>query len=67
MSFSSDGKMLVAQGGAPEWNLVLWVWEKSKVAATIKTTNQQGAPIYSVSPREPTMEGGGKRGEELGG
>lgn len=49
LSFSPDGKMLVAQGGAPEWNLVLWVWEKSKVAAAMKTTNQQGAPLYSVS------------------
>lgn len=49
MAFSPDGKLLLAQGGAPEWNLVLWVWEKSKVAATIKTTNQQGLPVSSVS------------------
>ena len=49
MSFSSDGKMLLAQGGAPEWNLMLWVWEKSKVSASVKTTNQQGSPVYSVS------------------
>jgi hypothetical protein len=48
MSFSADGKMLLAQGGAPEWNLVLWVWEKSKVAATVKTTNQAGHAIYNV-------------------
>lgn len=49
MSFSADGKSLIAQGGAPEWNLTQWVWEKSKVAATMKTTNQQGAPVYNVS------------------
>lgn len=49
MSFSADGKMLLAQGGAPEWNLVLWVWEKGKVISTVKSTNQQNAPIYSVS------------------
>lgn len=49
MAFSPDGKMLIAQGGAPEWNLVLWIWEKSKVQATVKTTNQQGSPIYSVA------------------
>lgn len=49
LSFSPDGKMLIAQGGAPEWNLVLWIWEKSKVQATVKTTNQQGSPIYSVA------------------
>jgi hypothetical protein len=49
MCFSADGKMLLAQGGGPEYNLVLWVWEKSKVAAVAKTTNQQGSPIYTVS------------------
>ena len=53
LSFSSDGKMLLAQGGAPEYNLVLWVWEKSKVAAVAKTTNQQGSPVYSVSAMLP--------------
>ena len=50
LSFSADGKMLLAQGGAPEYNLVLWVWEKSKVAAVVKTTNQQASPVHSVSP-----------------
>ncbi|GFH32507.1 uncharacterized protein HaLaN_31739, partial [Haematococcus lacustris] len=47
LAFSADGKMLLAQGGAPEWNLVLWVWEKSKVAASIKTTNQQSSPLHN--------------------
>ena len=49
LSFSADGKMLLAQGGAPDYNVVLWVWEKSKVAAVAKTTNQQGSPVHSVS------------------
>lgn len=49
LSFSADGKMLLAQGGGPEYNLVLWIWEKSKVAAVAKTTNQQGSPVYHVS------------------
>jgi len=48
LSFSADGKMLLAQGGAPEYNLVLWVWEKSKVAAVTKTTNKQGLPVHNV-------------------
>ncbi len=56
LAFSADGKMLLAQGGAPEWNLVLWVWEKSKVAATLKTTNQQGLPVTSVSDQVPTFQ-----------
>lgn len=49
LSFSGDGKTLIAQGGAPEWNLVLWVWEKSKVGSVVKTTNQQGVPMFGVS------------------
>lgn len=49
LSFSADGKMLLAQGGGPDYNLVLWVWEKSKVAAVAKTTNQQGSPVHSCA------------------
>lgn len=49
MAFSPDGRLLAVQGGAPEWNLVLWVWEKSKVVASVKTTNAAGNPIYQVS------------------
>jgi len=48
LSFSADGKLLLAQGGGPEWNMVLWVWEKSKIAGTVKTTNQQGLPVFAV-------------------
>ncbi|GMH45741.1 hypothetical protein BSKO_13704 [Bryopsis sp. KO-2023] len=57
LSFSHDGKLLAAQGGAPEWNLLLWLWEKSKVASTIKTTNQQGNPVYHClfSPSETSI------------
>ena len=40
MSFSPDGKLLVTQGGAPEWHLVLWQWEKAKVTALVKASNQ---------------------------
>eukprot|EP00198_Chlamydomonas_reinhardtii_P011942 XP_001701279.1 flagellar associated protein [Chlamydomonas reinhardtii] len=49
LSFSGDGKTLIAQGGAPEWNLVLWVWEKSKVGSVVKTTNQQGVPMFGCA------------------
>ena len=48
MAFSPDGRLLAAQGGAPEWNLVLWVWEKSKVVTSVKTTNATGNPVYQV-------------------
>lgn len=48
MAFSPDGRLLAAQGGSPEWNLVLWVWEKSKVVTSVKTTNATGNPVYQV-------------------
>lgn len=48
LSFSPDSKLLVAQGGAPEWNLVLWIWEKSKVASTFKTTNPTSSSVHQV-------------------
>mmetsp|Transcript_36831 Transcript_36831/g.108610 ORF Transcript_36831/g.108610 Transcript_36831/m.108610 type:complete len:1386 (-) Transcript_36831:299-4456(-) len=49
LSFSADGKMLLALGGAPDYNLVLWVWEKSKAAAVTKATNQQQAAVHSCA------------------
>mmetsp|Transcript_22834 Transcript_22834/g.63112 ORF Transcript_22834/g.63112 Transcript_22834/m.63112 type:complete len:1547 (+) Transcript_22834:150-4790(+) len=59
LSFSADGKLLLAQGGGPEWNMVLWVWEKSKIAGTVKTTNQQGLPVFACnySPGDGGMIG----------
>lgn len=48
MAFSPDGRLLAAQGAAPEWNLVLWIWEKSKVVTSVKTTNNAGNPVYQV-------------------
>jgi cilia- and flagella-associated protein 57 len=49
LDFSPDGKVLVAQGGAPDWNLIVWVWEKSKVVASTRTTNQNSNPVHQVS------------------
>jgi hypothetical protein len=51
LSFSSDGKLLLAQGGRPDWNLLLWSWEKSKVASSTRATNTPGNPIVKVSSR----------------
>ena len=48
LAFSPDSKYLIAQSGKPDWTLVYWVWEKSKVMAQIKTTNQTGQPIHQV-------------------
>ena len=48
MIFSQDSKLLAAQGGAPDWSLVLWQWEKSKVLASVRTSNPLGAPMTQV-------------------
>ena len=49
MLFSQDSKLLAAQGGGPDWSLVLWQWEKSKVLASVRTSNPLGAPMTQVS------------------
>ncbi len=53
IAFSSDSKILAAQGGAPEWNLVIWSWEKSKVLASVKTGNALGSPVNQVCKSDP--------------
>ena len=36
MCFSADNKMLLTLSGGPDWSLVAWQWEKSKMIASIK-------------------------------
>jgi len=49
LAFSPDSKYLIAQGGKPDWTLLYWTWEKSKIMATTRTSNPQGnPPIYQV-------------------
>eukprot|EP00884_Botryococcus_braunii_P010879 jgi/Botrbrau1/19793/Bobra.0124s0041.1 len=48
VAFSADGKMLAAQGGAPDWTLTVWLWEKAKVVASIRSSNAAGSPITQV-------------------
>jgi WD40 repeat protein len=38
ISFSSDSRVLIAQGGAPDWTLIIWSWEKSKQLGFLKMT-----------------------------
>ena len=49
IAFSPDSKYLIAQGGRPDWTLLYWTWEKAKVLAFTKSTNQQNSPVYQVS------------------
>jgi hypothetical protein len=48
MSFSPDGKSLLTQGGAPDWTLVNWQWEKGRPLQYAKVSNKAGAQIYQV-------------------
>lgn len=54
LCFSPDSKLLLAQGAGPDWSLLLWAWEKSKVACSLRSTNLQGSPMVqaSISPGE---------------
>ena len=62
LAFSPDSKGLLTQGGAPDWTLVYWLWEKAKVGAVSKTSTQQNAAIYecSFNPIDNTVSRGGR-------
>ena len=51
VAFSPDSKYLIAQGGGPDWTLVYWGWEKAKLMASLKTTNQNNSPVHQVRRR----------------
>ena len=60
LAFSSDGKLIVGQGGAPEWNLTMWFWEKGKQACVTKPApNQQPMPVYQARVRHRLTRGQG--------
>ena len=49
LSFSPDSKYLVGQGDGPEWVLVYWHWEKSKMMAYTKVTGPLNNTVHQVS------------------
>ena len=49
LAFSPDSKYLISQGSRPDWMLLYWAWEKGKVMASIKSSNQQNNPLYQAS------------------
>ena len=56
LAFSPDNRLLAAQGGAPEWNLVIWNWEKAKVAGMLRTCNATGAPVHQARKRPWSLQ-----------
>ena len=57
LAFSPDSKSLLTLGGAPDWSLTLWHWEKGRAVTSIRVSNAQGSPVYtcSFSPNDPTF------------
>jgi len=49
IAFSPDSKGLLTHGGAPDWALVHWHWEKAKVGAVYKASGSQAAAVYQCS------------------
>lgn len=49
LAFSPDSKYLISQGGKPDWMLLYWTWEKAKVMAAAKSTNQTNSPVHQVN------------------
>ena len=48
LAFSPDSKGLLTHGGAPDWTLVYWVWEKAKVGAVSKSSGAAGSREAAV-------------------
>lgn len=52
MAFSHDSNLLLTQGGAPEWTLVLWNWAKARQLAKIRAS--ETLPVYQVYKAQST-------------
>ena len=57
LCFSPDGRNIIAQGAAPDWNVAVWQWEKLKCVAVIpaRAPSQPVAPVREIkwNPQEP--------------
>jgi len=49
LDFSQDGKILLAQGGAPMWTCVLWAWEKNKPVSQVNVHSESSKTIATAS------------------
>lgn len=57
LAFSPDSKYLITQAGTPDWTLLYWYWEKSKVMATTKSNGATNYAMHHVSfnPQDNTQ------------
>jgi WD40 repeat protein len=47
MAFSADNQLLLTLGGAPDWTLVCWNWNKAKVLSYVQVS--ENFPLYQTS------------------
>ncbi|KAG5475450.1 hypothetical protein LSCM1_03570 [Leishmania martiniquensis] len=65
LSFSSDGRHLVTQGGAPGWKLHYWNWERSQPLASVSVgklcapaeQGQEPKPIGALGDNASRIDG----------
>eukprot|EP01135_Chromosphaera_perkinsii_P003926 Nk52_evm27s262 gene=Nk52_evmTU27s262 len=57
MAFSQDSKYLITQGGAPDWTLLYWTWEKSKAMAHCCSAVNMEKGVHNVAfnPHDSTQ------------
>ncbi|KAJ3026946.1 UNVERIFIED_CONTAM: Cilia- and flagella-associated protein 57, partial [Siphonaria sp. JEL0065] len=49
VNFTNDGKHIIAQSGGPDWLLCYWMWEKTKLIATVKSALNNNTEIRHMS------------------
>lgn len=49
VAFSAENKFLITQGGAPDWTLVLWSWDKARPHGAVKVSTMTGSVIHECS------------------
>lgn len=47
MAFSADNQLLLTLGGAPDWSLLCWNWNKAKVLSKVQISEHY--PVYQTS------------------
>ncbi|CAM6094904.1 unnamed protein product [Calypogeia fissa] len=55
LSFTVDNRSLAAQGGPPEWNLMLWSLDKSKLISSIKVSAEREVFQVRCCLGDPTV------------
>lgn len=62
LEFSADGRHLVSQGGAPQWNLLYWNWDRSKPlaqVAVVRDLASASAPTGRMAANMTSSAGSG--------